>query len=253
MIEEPFVSADAHVVEPADLWTTRVDQRFHDRAPRIESRERGDFYIIEGLTPLAVGLEGASIEDKIKGKIESPEGHRHSATRAGAWDPEARLADQDLDNIRAEMIYPGIFGIQFSRLRDADYQRSCVQIYNDWLSEFCRAAPDRLLGAALLPMNGSIESVLREAERAAKQGLREVLIPITTNEPYSSPKFAPLWSALQDLGLPVGVHTGTGVGEDIMASYERLGVGEGATYFKMVEPMRWLINMIWSGIPQSYP
>jgi uncharacterized protein len=102
-------------------------------------------------------------------------------------------------------------------------------------------------------MNASIDSVLREAERVAKQGLRELLIPITTNEPYSSPKFAPLWSALQDLGLPVGVHTGTGVGEDIMASYERLGVGEGATYFKMVEPMRWLINMIWSGIPQSYP
>ena len=32
-----YVSADGHVVEPADLWTTRMDKRFRDRAPRGES------------------------------------------------------------------------------------------------------------------------------------------------------------------------------------------------------------------------
>ena len=29
------VSADSHVLEPADLWTTRLDNRFRDRAPRV--------------------------------------------------------------------------------------------------------------------------------------------------------------------------------------------------------------------------
>jgi len=33
---ESFISADSHVVEPADLWTTRMDRRFRDR-------EKGDF------------------------------------------------------------------------------------------------------------------------------------------------------------------------------------------------------------------
>ena len=37
-IEGSYFSADGHVVEPADLWTTRMDKRFRDRAPRIESR-----------------------------------------------------------------------------------------------------------------------------------------------------------------------------------------------------------------------
>ena len=33
MQDNPYVSADGHVVEPADLWTTRMDRKFRDRAP----------------------------------------------------------------------------------------------------------------------------------------------------------------------------------------------------------------------------
>jgi hypothetical protein len=43
-----YVSADGHVVEPAELWTTRMDKRFRDRAPRVESRPEADYYIIIG-------------------------------------------------------------------------------------------------------------------------------------------------------------------------------------------------------------
>ena len=46
-----YVSADGHVVEPADLWTSRMDKRFRDRAPRVESKPEADFYIIDGLEP----------------------------------------------------------------------------------------------------------------------------------------------------------------------------------------------------------
>lgn len=44
-IEGSYLSADGHVVEPADLWTTRMDKRFRDRAPRIESRPENDYYV----------------------------------------------------------------------------------------------------------------------------------------------------------------------------------------------------------------
>src|SRR5882672_386069 len=97
-----YVSADGHVVEPADLWTTRMDKRFRDRAPRIDSRPDNDYYIIDGVPPFPVGLEGAMMEDKVRqGQVETALGHRHADTRPGAWDPHARLADQDLDHLRA--------------------------------------------------------------------------------------------------------------------------------------------------------
>ena len=63
-----YVSADGHVVEPADLWTTRMDKQFRDRAPRVESREDADYYVIEGITEFPVGLEGVTIEEKIHGQ-----------------------------------------------------------------------------------------------------------------------------------------------------------------------------------------
>ena len=70
-ITNGFFSADGHVVEPADLWTTRMDKRFRDRAPHIASLPEGDFYIIEGVTPWPIGFEGPMMEDKVKGKVES--------------------------------------------------------------------------------------------------------------------------------------------------------------------------------------
>ena len=80
-IEAGYVSADGHVVEPADLWTTRIDKQFRDKAPRVESRPNGDYYLIDGFEPIPVGLEGVAIDDKIAGKIKSAQGYRHAATR----------------------------------------------------------------------------------------------------------------------------------------------------------------------------
>ena len=85
-------------------------------------------------------------------------------TRPGAWDPIARRADMELDNLRAEIVYPGAFGLQFWYAADSEYRLACMQVYNDWLSEFCSAMPDRLLGAGLLPMGGQIGWTIREAE-----------------------------------------------------------------------------------------
>ena len=101
-----YVSADGHVVEPADLWTSRMEARFRDRAPHIETRKSIDFYVVDGLDPVAVGLDGAALESKIAGKVESPVA-RHADTRPGASDPRQRLKDQALDHLRAEVIYPG--------------------------------------------------------------------------------------------------------------------------------------------------
>ena len=35
-----LLSSDSHIVEPADLWLTRMDKKWRDRAPRIEMPRR---------------------------------------------------------------------------------------------------------------------------------------------------------------------------------------------------------------------
>jgi len=249
-----FVSADGHVVEPADLWTTRMDKRFRDRAPHVDSRPEGDYYIIDDLTPYPAGLDGAIMEDKLAGKIKTLSGHRHADTRPGAWDPHARLCDQDLDHLRAEVVYPGVFGLQFFQVRDPELQRECMRVYNDWISEFCAVAPQRLFGAALLPLNGPLEWAIAEAERVAKKGLCSVMIPAERPEgTYGHPDFEPLWAALQELGLPVALHSGSGAKEPIFGMVARMGIGYGFTDMKLFQPMRGLTDLLWSGVPARYP
>ena len=41
------LSSDSHVFEPPDLWQTRIDLAFRDRAPRIERIDGGDHVVVE--------------------------------------------------------------------------------------------------------------------------------------------------------------------------------------------------------------
>jgi hypothetical protein len=41
------LSFDSHLFEPPDLWQTRIDRAFRDRAPRIERIDGGDQIVVE--------------------------------------------------------------------------------------------------------------------------------------------------------------------------------------------------------------
>ena len=43
-----LISSDSHVVEPPDLWTTRIARRFRERAPRVQRESDGDWWYIDG-------------------------------------------------------------------------------------------------------------------------------------------------------------------------------------------------------------
>ena len=84
-----YVSADGHVVEPKDLFSSRMDPKLAEKAPHIESRDSGDFYVMEGFGEFAIGLsgEGSAATDKAEGKEIHMAGLRYDDTRPGAWDP----------------------------------------------------------------------------------------------------------------------------------------------------------------------
>jgi hypothetical protein len=52
-----LISGDSHVNEPGDLWTERVPVAMRDRAPRIQSFDEGDAWVIEGVKePINFGM-----------------------------------------------------------------------------------------------------------------------------------------------------------------------------------------------------
>src|SRR5947207_4187453 len=59
MAQYRLISADSHVSEPPDLWVTRVDEKYRERAPRLAtdlSGKEGAFFLYEGHAPHPIGI-----------------------------------------------------------------------------------------------------------------------------------------------------------------------------------------------------
>ncbi len=202
-MNRPLISADSHVTEPLAAWAD-VDPAFRDRVPRLHHVEgAGDVYVIDGMkTPVPLGIVAAA------GK--PPEQIRMMGTRfedlhRGGWDPAARLLDQDLDGVAAEVIYPTI-GMVLCNHRDPDYKKACFDAYNRWLAAFCAHAPQRLLGAGQTVMRSPAEGI-RDLETIAALGLRGVMMPGNPVEAdYDSPIYDEFWEAAIEIGLPLAFH-----------------------------------------------
>ncbi len=61
MADYRVISSDSHVAEPADLWTSRAEPKFRDRAPHIESMEDGDFWFCDGQKFGGLSASGANV------------------------------------------------------------------------------------------------------------------------------------------------------------------------------------------------
>ena len=200
------ISADSHVVEPADLWTERLAPIFRDRAPRVVPNEGrpGVSLVAPGILPFpiaslwAIGKSGRELAKHM--------GEAHSNARRSGWDPVERIKDQDLDGVQAEVIYPSLAMPLFG-LADAPLQQACFALYNDWLAEYCSHNPSRLAGIGLISLF-DIAAGIRELERCRELGLRGAMIwgAAPRERPYGSPDYDPFWSAASDLGMPLSLH-----------------------------------------------
>ena len=145
------VSADSHVMEPADLWLDRLDASLRERAPRVIENPKPEgprwLFVVEGAAPFpvaggfAAGRSGKELNEFLQKGYE--------AARPSGWDPTPRIDDQELDGVDAEVLYPTL-GMPIFCISDAPLQRGCFRVYNDWLAEYCRYAPKRLYGVFLL-------------------------------------------------------------------------------------------------------
>ncbi len=201
------IDADGHVIEPADLWEEELQPSQRPRGFRIKwnpESAQEEVYLEERLLLPAgivgVGLAGRPAEDVTKGV-------RYADLRAGGFEPRARLKDMDADGIDAAVLYPSL-GLFLAAIEDRVLADACCRVYNDWLADYCHAAPERLIGVATVPLQ-DVKAAIRELYRAVGDlGLRGVLV---RPNPYRGralhdPSFDPFWAAVAETGVPVGLH-----------------------------------------------
>jgi predicted TIM-barrel fold metal-dependent hydrolase len=212
------ISVGSHVNPPPAMWAERLPARWRGRAPKIVQRRHerhGDIEMLafEGreMTFNLISADAGRPSEEVM-----PVGRTFLDGHRGGWDPVARMADQALDGVDAEVL---LDGVTMLATRNMELKLAMIRVYNDWLAEFCAHAPERLLGIAYLPV-WDARLAVREAERAKKLGLRGVLIPsipgvetpysMPAQHQYNHPFWEPLWSALESLDMPAHMHVDLG-------------------------------------------
>src|SRR5206468_12112557 len=69
MVPALILSSDSHVFEPPDLWTTRIDTAFRDRAPRMQRIDGADQLVIEADQVIA----GIGLVSNAGARFDAPE------------------------------------------------------------------------------------------------------------------------------------------------------------------------------------
>jgi len=233
------------------MWAQRIDPEFRSRAPRLvrdPAGGDGEVLVCENLMPsggaayFAAGVRPDDLPEVMaRGWEAAPEHVR---------DPAARLAAQDEDRVRAEVLYAS-YGMQLFHLDDASLRRACFRAFNSWAAEYCAQAPDRLIGTALIDLEDVPEAVA-ELERAAKAGLRGAMIwaepPL--DRPYSHPDYAAFFAASQDLDMKLSLHA-------LTSKRPASDPGEGDILYRSVvlyqEIGRTLSDLILHGVLERFP
>src|SRR5215470_6586914 len=253
MLPALILSSDSHVFEPPDLWATRIDAAFRDRAPRMVRIDGADEIVIENDQVLA----GIGLISNAGARFEAPEtisDHaRFEDVHRGGWDPDEHLRDMRIDGVAGEVLYPSQ-GLFYFRVADSALQAAIFRAYNDWLAEFCRTDPARLKGIAMISMD-DVPSAVRELERTARLGLAGAMIteyPLEDRR-YDQPEYEPFWAAAQALEMPLSLHTATRRQGKIRGAGAKTLRDASSRATKAFYPALSMCDMIFSGVFERYP
>lgn len=264
MADRDFVvSADGHIIEPVDLFVTRLPKHLRDRAVweeefTVDPPVAGGARVFRRLhTP---GYSGWTVGRYHQTDGRTPEG-----------DPGMILEDMDADGIDLQVMYPNLsmFGLYSD---DHELSIAHARVYNDWVAETFLPFSSRLAPAAPIPLTDVADAVV-EVERAAALGFKAVLLPATPPRPYWSPDNDPVWAAIQGAGMQVFVHTATGgvktndpeattlkvvmgvVDEVNQPMTPKLASRRMVTQciYGTFEPQRVIIELVAGGVPERFP
>jgi predicted TIM-barrel fold metal-dependent hydrolase len=255
-----IIDSDTHVVEPPDLWTSRLPGRLHDQVPHVRWDDQAgeEAWFAGGQRLGAVGSAAMA------GWNEYPPHHprRWSDIDPVMWDATARAGRMDEYGIHAQVLYPNValFGASMLlELKDSRLQLDCARAYNDFQVEWGGAVPGRFVPMASLPF-WDLEASLAELRRCADLGHRGIIftqdpgyfgLPVLTDRHWD-----PLWAAAQEAGLPVNFHIGSGdlslMGSGHPDNGERANYASmGVSFF--MDNARTISQLVCGGICHRFP
>lgn len=207
------VDTDGHVLEPRDTWIKYIEPHLRHRALRIEEDERGVEVLLVDDKP-HMGLYGrlgalGGIGMEAKDLMTMGNRRYEDGCPPGGYDPAARLAIMDDEQIDMALLYPTI-GISWeAHIEDPGLATAYTRAYNRWLVDFCSHDRKRLVPIAHICLRDP-EGAVEEVKRARSAGCAGVYLspdpPARAGKQFDDPAFAPFFETVQDLDMPIAFH-----------------------------------------------
>jgi predicted TIM-barrel fold metal-dependent hydrolase len=267
VFKEFLVSGDSHIIEPVDLFKTRLPKHLRDRALWEEEFTLDEPIVPGGHTEFkklhTIGYDGWTISKYRQFGGATPDG-----------EPEHILRDMNLDGVDAAVMFPNLsLFVLFTD--DHELSMAHARVYNDYVVERYLQVKDRMRPTAAIPLT-HIPDAVAEIERSARAGLGAILLPEIPPLPYWSREYDPVWAAAQANGMPVFIHVATGgvtVKEEtsqtattVKALMTAVNMGKGQLTDAMVSsrtmgggntgaasPQRIIADLVSSGVCERFP
>jgi len=219
------LDSDLHMMEPGDLWERYLDEAHRSNAPRFfggqqeklteSAEDKGNADSIMGMEVQGLAIpahnmqQGATVSQRELNRRSRARHPHFQVAKARGYDPISTLQAMDIEGIDVAVMY-GTRGRQILCHDDLapDYAGALARAYNNWAADYCKTDPQRLKFAAQLAMH-DVGMAVEEAKRCVKE-LGAVAV-IGTPNPVNGQHLhdeacEPLWSALEELNVPVGFH-----------------------------------------------
>jgi predicted TIM-barrel fold metal-dependent hydrolase len=271
-----IISVDDHVVEPADVWQSRLPKKFLDQGPRVEQAPLGEMIFIGGKFSYAEGTEGRPCdwwhyEDKKipQTRLSAAVGFdrdevkitaiTYEEMRPGCYDPKARLEDMDVNHVEASLsfpTFPRFCGQTFMEAADKELADLCVKAYNDWMfDEWCAGSDGRLIPLPVIQLwdaTLAAAEIRRNAERGGHAVAFTEIPPFLGLPSVHDPDgyWDPFFDACAETDTVVCMHIGSSSKMPSTSGDAPPAVGSTLTYMNAAMS---LTDYLMSGVFEKFP
>ena len=260
-METMIVDTDTHVIEPPDVFTSRMSRRkWGDLIPEVKWCEewQAEAWFVGG-QPTFRAWDSAAL-DAAPGLGQGPK--RIGEVHPACYDAAERVRGMDKHSISAAVLYPNL-GLTGDIVPEHDRELSfeIIRARNDWLLDWVADTPTRFVPLACLPY-WDVDEAVREAQRCAANGHRGV---VTTAAPHlhdlpalGSPHWEPLWSVLEEASLSVSFHIASGKPMDNWDPAHALIEGPATSNARgsvctFVDNCKYIVDLVFSGVLARHP
>ena len=211
------IDCDGHILETQEAFETFIEPEYRGQCPRVVKPfvDSDTFFLIDMvlyppfwpfLRKYPIGYGTLGFRHAGRGD-DAP--HEPMRSDVGDLSTHARLRDMSIEGRDIDVIFPSIMlNASSNQHQNLPALNAICRAYNNWLADYCRAAPERLKGVAVTCLH-DIDAAVREVNRCVTE-LGFVTAMIAPANPgvhtLDDPYYHPFYEECQRLDIPIGIH-----------------------------------------------